>query len=128
MHTLIPLPVAIPLGVAAILAALNAHLPRRIADAAAILATLAAGVITFDLMLISRHSPIIYWFGGWTPRAGTAIGISFAIDPIGAGMATFASLLRINRPSAAVGRVLTEAIRPELTQKTSSVHPSGLSK
>ena len=93
MHTLIPLPVAIPLGVAAILAALNAHLPRRIADAAAILATLAAGVITFDLMLISRHSPIIYWFGGWTPRAGTAIGISFAIDPIGAGMATFASLL-----------------------------------
>jgi hypothetical protein len=27
--------------------------------------------------------------------------------------ATFASLLRINRPSAAVGRVLTEAMRPD---------------
>jgi hypothetical protein len=27
--------------------------------------------------------------------------------------ATFAALLRVNRPSACVGRVVTEAIRPE---------------
>jgi len=93
VQSLVPLPVAIPLGVAAILAALNGHLPRRIADAASILATIAAGVITFDLMLLSRHAPIIYWFGGWTVRAGMAIGISFAIDPIGAGLATFACVL-----------------------------------
>jgi hypothetical protein len=32
--------------------------------------------------------------------------------------ATFASLLRINRPSAAVGRVLNEAIRPEKAGST----------
>ena len=95
MHTLVPLPVAIPLGVAAILAALSGHLPRRIADAASILATIAVGVIAFDLLLISRQAPIVYWFGGWTVRAGMAVGISFVIDPIGAGLATFVCLLML---------------------------------
>lgn len=93
MSTLVPLPVAIPLGVAAVLAAFNGHLPRRVADAAAILATLAVAIITFDLMLLSRHAPIVYWFGGWTVRSGMALGISFVIDPIGAGLATFVSVL-----------------------------------
>ena len=93
MHTLVPLPVAIPLGVAAILGALNGHVPRRIADAACILATVAVGAITLDLMVISRHVPIVYWFGGWTVRAGMAIGISFVIDPIGAGLASFVCVL-----------------------------------
>jgi len=39
---------------------------------------------------------------------GTYHGVVAPVDIA----ATFASLLRINRPSAAVGRVLTEAIRP----------------
>jgi multicomponent Na+:H+ antiporter subunit D len=36
---------------------------------------------------------LVYWFGGWGPRQGIALGISFAIDPIGAGLAALAGLL-----------------------------------
>src|SRR5690242_7062981 len=93
MSTLAPLPVVIPLSVAAILSALNKFLHRRISEALAIAATVATGVICGVLLLQSQAQPVIHWFGGWTPRAGVALGISFVIDPIGAGAAVFASLL-----------------------------------
>lgn len=93
MNNLVPMPVAIPLGVAAILASLNKRLPRRIADALALLTTAATGAICLRLMVLSRTQPIVYWFGGWTPRHGIAMGVSFVIDPIGAGLAGFVCLL-----------------------------------
>jgi multicomponent Na+:H+ antiporter subunit D len=93
MSTLAPLPVVIPLSVAAILSALNKFLHRRISEALAVAATVATGVICGVLLLQSQAQPVIHWFGGWTPRAGVALGISFVIDPIGAGAAVFASLL-----------------------------------
>ena len=95
MHYLPPLPVAIPLAVAAILAALNAHVPRRVGEWASILATAATGAISLELLAISSHAPIVYWFGGWFPRSGMALGISFVIDPIGAGLAGFVCLLML---------------------------------
>jgi len=93
MSALAPLPVVIPLSAAAILSALNKFLSRRWADALAILATIATGLICGELLLQARTQPIIHWFGGWTPRAGVALGISFVIDPMGAGAAVFTSLL-----------------------------------
>ncbi|HSB76179.1 MAG TPA: proton-conducting transporter membrane subunit, partial [Terriglobales bacterium] len=93
MSALAPLPVVIPLSVAALLAAFNRHLPRRLSEAAAILATAATGAISGELLLQARVQPVIHWFGGWTPRAGVALGISFVIDPVGAGAAAFTSLL-----------------------------------
>src|SRR5437868_8146324 len=93
MSTLPPLPVVIPLSVAAVLSALNKFLSRRWADTLAILATVATGVICGELLLQARRQPVIHWFGGWTPRAGVALGISFVIDPIGAGAAVLTSLL-----------------------------------
>lgn len=93
MSTLAPLPVVIPLSVAALLAAVNKYQARRMSEALSILATIATGVICGELLLQSRVQPVIHWFGGWTPRAGVALGISFVIDPIGAGVAVFASLL-----------------------------------
>ena len=93
MSTLAPLPVVIPLSVAALLSALNKFLARRLSEALAILATIATGLICGELLLQSRVQPVIHWFGGWTPRAGVALGISFVIDPIGAGAAVFTSLL-----------------------------------
>ncbi len=95
MHTsvLAPLPVAIPLGMAAILAAVNRHVPRRLADAMAIATALATGIVCGLLIRISTAAPIVYWFGGWTPRGQVALGISFTIDPISAGLATLVSLL-----------------------------------
>ena len=35
--------------------------------------------------------PIVYWFGGWQPRQGMALGIGFVIDPFGAGLALLAA-------------------------------------
>ncbi|HJS98127.1 MAG TPA: proton-conducting transporter membrane subunit [Terriglobales bacterium] len=93
MSTLAPLPVVIPLSVAALLAALNKFLHRRISESLTILATIATGVICGVLLLQTQVQPVIHWFGGWTPRAGVALGISFVIDPIGAGAAVFTSLL-----------------------------------
>ncbi len=93
MSTLAPLPVVIPLSVAAILSALNKFVGRRLSEALAILTTIATGLICGELLLQARVQPVIHWFGGWTPRAGVALGISFVIDPIGAGAAVFTSLL-----------------------------------
>lgn len=93
MSALAPLPVVIPLSVAALLAGLNRFLGRRISEALTILATIATGVICGTLLLQSRIQPVIHWFGGWTPRSGVALGISFVIDPMGAGAAAFTCLL-----------------------------------
>src|SRR5579864_2495621 len=94
MNTFLPAtPVAVPLTVAAFLAAVNQHIHRRLAD---LLAVAAAGYCVWAgllLMLSSNHGLIVYWMGGWEPRNGAAIGISFAIDPFGAGAAAFAAFL-----------------------------------
>ncbi len=90
---LAPLPVVIPLGAAAILAGLNKFVPRRVADAAAFLASASVLGICLELMKLAAHQPLVYWFGGWTPRAGVALGISFSIDAMGAGLAALVSLL-----------------------------------
>src|SRR5581483_454326 len=90
---LAPLPVVIPLAAACILAGLNKFTPRRLADIVSILVSAAVLGISLDLMNAAARQPILYWFGGWTPRSGVALGISFAIDPVGAGLASFASLL-----------------------------------
>jgi multicomponent Na+:H+ antiporter subunit D len=87
------LPVAVPLLVAAALVAAGSLLRRRVADTVAIVT--AATVTVFGAVLLARtlHGDTVLWFGGWTPRSGIALGVAFAIDPIGAGMITFAGLL-----------------------------------
>src|SRR2546423_4428184 len=87
------LPVAIPLFTAALLAAVNRHVPRWLADTIALLTSIAACVTCTLLMRESSQQTIVYWFGGWAPRSGAAIGISFVIDPFGSGLAAFAAAL-----------------------------------
>lgn len=87
------LPVAVPLFAAAVLAGLNELIPRRVSAALAIAATAGTVGVDWALLLQSRVAPILYWFGGWEPRDGAAIGISFVIDPFGAGLALLGSLL-----------------------------------
>ncbi|HLH09535.1 MAG TPA: proton-conducting transporter membrane subunit [Terriglobales bacterium] len=87
------LPVATPLGTAAVLAALNKFLPRRMADTLAILATLVT-LFTETLLLYSvRSQPFVYWYGGWAPRSGAALGICFVIDPLSCALAMLISVL-----------------------------------
>ncbi|HZQ56204.1 MAG TPA: proton-conducting transporter membrane subunit [Bryobacteraceae bacterium] len=89
------LPVAIPLIAAALLAALSKAISQAASLIIAIAATLGAMGACVLLAGASRSESIVYWFGGWRPHAGVALGISFVIDPLGAGMAGFAGILTL---------------------------------
>lgn len=66
-----------------------------------------AGTTHFSANSYDRHVPLEFFGAAFVP--GTYHGVVAPVDIA----ATFASLLRINRPSAAVGRVLTESMRSE---------------
>ncbi|WP_254063559.1 alkaline phosphatase family protein [Granulicella sp. S190] len=65
------------------------------------------GTTHFSANSYDRHVPLEFFGEPFIP--GTYHGMVAPVDIA----ATFASLLRINRPSAAVGRTLTEALRTE---------------
>jgi arylsulfatase A-like enzyme len=71
-----------------------------------------SGTTHFSANSYDRHVPLELFGTAFVP--GTYHGVVAPVDIA----ATFASLLRINRPSAAVGRVLTEAIRHEAAGTT----------
>jgi hypothetical protein len=71
-----------------------------------------SGTTHFSANSYDRHVPLELFGSAFIP--GTYHGVVAPVDIA----ATFASLLRINRPSAAVGRVLTEAMRPEAPGST----------
>ena len=93
---LAPLTIAIPLMAAAVLAATQAIPQRLIGEAVALGAAVATTVVcSLQLAQAIRAGDVVYWFGGWQPHHGVALGISFAIDPFGAGLACFAGVLTI---------------------------------
>ena len=58
------------------------------------MATAAVVTVCCLALLVScRDGTVVYWFGGWTPRGGIALGVAFAVDPVGAAMATLAGVL-----------------------------------
>lgn len=65
-----------------------------------------SGTTHFTANSYDRHVPLELF--GAAIQPGTYHGLVAPVDIV----ATFASLLRINRPSAAVGQVLTQALRP----------------
>src|SRR5919197_2608548 len=93
MTVLAPLPVFIPLLVAALLAVVAGRLERRIAEAVSIATAVASTALSLALLFSSIGSPDVYWFSGWRPRHGIALGVSFSIDPIGAGAAATVGFL-----------------------------------
>jgi multicomponent Na+:H+ antiporter subunit D len=87
------LPVAVPFIAAALLVAIR-PLTRRWFDDLAACATIAAVIALCALLLAHVASrPFAYWLGGWKPAHGVTIGISLSVDPMGAGLALFASVL-----------------------------------
>ena len=93
MDALPVLPVAVPLLVAAALIGLAPVVPRRAADAAAVATAAVVTVCCLALLAAAHEGTVVYWFGGWTPRDGIALGVAFAVDPVGAAMATLAGVL-----------------------------------
>jgi multicomponent Na+:H+ antiporter subunit D len=91
--TLVPLAVAVPLLAAAALAALGHFATPRFDNLVAIATAAAVTVLCVLLIFRSADETMTYWFGGWKPRDGIAIGISFSVDPLGAGIAALAGVL-----------------------------------
>lgn len=88
-----PLPVAVPLAVAALLLMLAHVWPPRVPDVIATLTALAVAGMCAVLARQAAHGPITYWFGGWQPRHGVVLGISFVIDQVGAAMGVLIGLI-----------------------------------
>ena len=89
------LAVAVPLLAAAVLSALNRLLRprRRILDSAAIITGAAVAAMLATLVFRTFHGDQVYWFAGFKPAHGIAIGIDFAVGPLSAGLACLAALL-----------------------------------
>lgn len=92
---LIPFPVVFPLLIAAVLAGIGSFFNRKFIEVLSLSTVGGVAYICYRLLLSSLEWPLVYWFGGWLPRGGIALGISFYVDPIAAGMALMVSLLML---------------------------------
>src|SRR5579871_6141793 len=90
----IPLPVAIPLLMAAFIALSGEWIGRRASDILAIATATASTVSTVLILRGVWLQPQVYWFGNWWPRSGgVVLGVCFTVDAIGAALAVLTALL-----------------------------------
>jgi multicomponent Na+:H+ antiporter subunit D len=90
-----PLAVLVPVLVATVLAATSPIARRRVAGVAGVLAALATAALCAAALSEAGGRTLVVWFGGWRPRDGAAVGIDFAVDPIGGGLALFVAALGV---------------------------------
>jgi multicomponent Na+:H+ antiporter subunit D len=92
---LLPLAVVVPLLVAAAISALTPLLrrQRRILDSTAIVTSAVVAGMLFVIMIRVAHADQTYWFAGFRPQHGIAIGIDFEVGPLSAGLACLAAVL-----------------------------------
>jgi multicomponent Na+:H+ antiporter subunit D len=88
-----PLPVALPMLVAAALLSLAHVWPRRAPDMVATTTALVVAAVGVLLVVGAADDPITYRFGGWQPRANVVLGISFVVDQVGAIMIALIGIL-----------------------------------
>jgi multicomponent Na+:H+ antiporter subunit D len=92
---LLPLAVVVPLLVAAAISALTPLLrrQRRILDSTAIVTSAVVAGMLAVIMIRVAHQDQTYWFAGFRPHHGIAIGIDFEAGPLSAGLACLAAVL-----------------------------------
>jgi multicomponent Na+:H+ antiporter subunit D len=92
---LLPLAVVVPLLVAAAISALTPLLrrQRRILDSTAIVTSAVVAGLLLVITIRVAHSDQTYWFAGFRPQHGIAIGIDFEVGPLSAGLACLAAVL-----------------------------------
>ena len=95
MDQLLALAVVVPLLAAATISAAGPLLRsrRRVLDAAAILVAASVAVILMVIMFRTAGGDQVYWFAGFRPARGIAIGIDFEAGPLSAGLASLAAVL-----------------------------------
>ena len=90
-----PLAVLVPVLAATVLAATSPVSRRPVAGVVGVIAAVATAGLCLAALVQTHGGTIVVWFGGWRPRAGAAVGIDFAVDPVGAGMALFVAILGV---------------------------------
>ena len=95
MDHLLALVVAVPLIAAAAITAAGPLLGtrRRILDAAAIAVAASVAVMLAVIMVRTAGGDEVYWFAGFRPVRGVAIGIDFEAGSLSAGLACLAAVL-----------------------------------
>ena len=88
MSNVAPLPVVVPLTCATVLLLGNRLMPRRVVYLVAGTAIAAEMLSAVLLLGRARSANVVSWFGGWSPRAGVALGVSFTVDQLGASAVT----------------------------------------
>lgn len=94
MSPAVPLPVVLPLLIAALLF-LTEHVQksRWLMDLLTISTTGAVLALDLEILFATRRETVVYWFGGWKLVNGFPVGITFTIDPLGAGLACLTAVL-----------------------------------
>jgi multicomponent Na+:H+ antiporter subunit D len=89
------LAVVLPLIMAALITGLNPLLRsrRRPLDGAAIATGAVVAAMLVAVTVTTAHGDEVYWFAGFRPSHGVAIGIDFTAGPISAGLACLAAVL-----------------------------------
>jgi len=90
---LLPLPVAIPLVLCAVILATAHILPGRMPDILAIGAAVSVAILSAVIARHAAQGPIVYWFGGWEPKDGVYLGIGFSVDEASGWIAAFIGVL-----------------------------------
>ncbi len=95
MDHLLALSVTLPLLMAASISALSPALRvrRRILDAVAIATSGVVAGLLAVIMSQAARGDLVYWFAGFRPAHGIAIGIDFEVGPLSAGLACLAAVL-----------------------------------
>jgi multicomponent Na+:H+ antiporter subunit D len=89
------LSVLVPILAGGLLALTSSVERRRVAAVTAVTAVAASAVLLAILLArAGRDGRLVYWWGGWAPR-GRVLGIDFAIDGLGAGLALFVAVLAV---------------------------------
>lgn len=95
IRALVPLPIAVPMVMAAAVAAAAQFLPKRASQALFTLTAAFNSWCTAMLLWHTLHQPLVYWFGDWWPRGNMAIGECFVIAPISASLAFLVCILTL---------------------------------
>jgi multicomponent Na+:H+ antiporter subunit D len=90
-----PLAVLVPVLAATLLAATSPIGRRRVAGAVGVAAAIATAVLCALSLREAGGGALVVWFGGWEPRDGVAVGIDFAVDGLGGGLALFVAVLGV---------------------------------
>jgi multicomponent Na+:H+ antiporter subunit D len=94
MNQLFPLSVVVPLLTAAALLAFRGLLKEK-RNVRGLIAVAASVAVTVMLLVLTLQttSGSVYWFAGFHPSGGVAIGINFQADPLNAGLACLSAAL-----------------------------------